>query len=264
VEYALAGGYGGPMATVGDLDEYLGAAADAGFASVSISPAHVSAVGEGSDALDQVAALLSRHGLRCSDVQALTVVRDDDATMDLARKFAVMAGALGAELVLTLLRTRVSEESIDRLARCADVVGSGGARLALEFVPGGAIDRIDAAASLGGERGSARSGMLIDSWHFFHGSSDWPELETVPFDLIAMVQFDDALAPISDDIMSETMDRRTWPGQGVLELDRFASSLTDRGWSGLVSVEVLSAELRQLDARTFTKLALETAKPYWS
>jgi sugar phosphate isomerase/epimerase len=252
------------METAADLDAYLGAAADAGFDSISISPNHVRAVGEGTAALDEVAALLSRHGLGCSDVQALTVVRDDDTTMEAARQFAVMAGALGAELVLTLLRTRISEESVDRLGRCADVMGSGGARLALEFVPGGAIDRIEATTALIGQLGSDRSGMLIDSWHFFHGLSDWPELENVPLELIAMVQFDDALAPITDDVMTETMDRRTWPGEGVLELGRFATSLTSRGWSGLVSVEVLSAELRQLGAADFTRLALQTTRPYWS
>lgn len=264
MEFALAGGAGVPFDTVADLDTYFGGVADAGFSAVSISPAHVGAVGEGPEALGVVARLLSSHGLLCSDVQALTVSRDDAATTALARTLAVMAGALGAELVLTLLRTRVSEESVDRLERCADLVGSGGARLALEFVPGGAIDHIGSAGSLIEQLGSDRAGMLIDSWHFFHGSSEWSELETVLLDSIALVQFDDALAPISDDVMTETMDRRTWPGQGVLELDRFATTLTDRGWSGVVSVEVLSAEHRKLDAATFARLAMETTRPYWT
>jgi sugar phosphate isomerase/epimerase len=263
MEFALAGGAGGPFETPGDIDAYLGGVADAGFSSVSISPTHVAALGEGTAALEATSRLLTTHGLTCSDVQSLTVNRDDEATMEQARRAAVMAGALGADNVLTLLRTRVSDESVDRLGRCADTVGSGGARLALEFVPGGAIDRIESTVDLIGRLGADRAGMLIDSWHFFNGASEWPELETVPLDLISLVQFDDALAPISEDVMFETMDRRAWPGQGVFELERFASTLTDRGWSGVVSVEVLSAELRKLDSPAFARAAMETTKPYW-
>jgi sugar phosphate isomerase/epimerase len=264
MEFALASGVGGPFESRADLDGYLGAVADAGFASVSISSVHVAAAGGGAEGLGIVGDLLSTHGLDCSDVQSLTITRDDDAAIEQAKQVAVLAGALGAQNVLTLLRTRVSDESVDRLGRCADVIGSGGARLALEFVPGGAIDRIESTVSLIERLGPDRAGMLIDSWHFFNGASEWPELETVPLDLISLVQFDDALAPISDDVMMETMDRRAWPGQGVFELGRFASTLTDRGWSGVVSVEVLSAELRKLGFAEFTRLAMDTTKPYWT
>jgi len=36
-----------------------------------------------------------------------------------------------------------------------------------------------------------------------------------------------------------------WPGQGGLDLTRFASTLRDRGYDGLVSVEILNEELRR-------------------
>lgn len=63
--------------------------------------------------------------------------------------------------------------------------------------------------------------------------------------------------------MHETMDRRAMPGEGELDLARFARTLTERGWAGLVSVEVLSASLRQLDIGTFARRAYETTAPYW-
>ena len=264
MEFSLAGGAGGPFVTVVDLDAYFGAVADAGFSGVSLGAQHLAGVGEDPESLRTVAGMLSRHGLRCYDVLALSVVRDDEGTIRAARGTARLAEALGAGFVLTLVNTRLSEESLDRLARCAEIVGEAGARLALEFVPGGAIDRIGTTVDLVGEIGADRAGVLIDSWHFFHGSSGWDELETVPLDLIAMVQFDDALVPIGDDVMVETMDRRAWPGEGVLDLRRFASTLTGRGWSGLVSVEVLSAEHRRLDVTSFARQALQSSRPYWT
>jgi sugar phosphate isomerase/epimerase len=264
VEFSLAGGAGGPFETFADLDRYVSAVAEAGFAAVSIGREQIAAAGDGLGAVERAAALIHRNGLRCSDISSLLVRRDDDATMDNAREIARTAGVLGADFVLTLLYTRVSEESIDRLGRCAEIVRASGARLAVEFAPTGAIDCIRAARSIVDQIGSEHAGMLIDSWHFFRGPSEWRDLETVPLERIAFVQFDDALAPLSDDIMVETMNRRTWPGKGSLDLARFASTLTGRGWEGLVSVEVLSSEHRQLDVATFARLALQTSEPFWT
>jgi len=264
VEFSLAGGVGGPFDTRDDLAAYLEAVASAGFSAVSLGAQQLAAAGEGTEALRAVAGLLARSGLRCSDVMALRVVRDDDRTLQAAGEMARSVEALGARFVLTLVNTRLSEESVDRLGRCAEIVGSAGARLAIEFVPGGPVDRIESAVRLVEQLGADRAGILIDSWHFFFGASGWDELEAVPLDLIAMVQFDDALAPIGADVMTETMDRRTWPGDGTLDLPRFASCLTKRGWDGLVSVEVLSAEHRALDAATFAIRAMETSRPYWT
>ena len=77
------------------------------------------------------------------------------------------------------------------------------------------------------------------------------------------VTFTDALPAISDDYMEETTTRRTWGGDGEFELDRFATTLLDRGWDGVVSVEVISSELRQLPVADYAKQAYATTAPYW-
>ena len=77
------------------------------------------------------------------------------------------------------------------------------------------------------------------------------------------MQFDDALPARSGDFLTETTLRRTWPGQGTFDLDRFVRTLTSRSWDGLVSIEVLSGELRRLDVATFANQAYRTTRPYW-
>jgi sugar phosphate isomerase/epimerase len=264
VEFSLAGGSGGPFETLADLDRYIHAVAEAGFNAVSIGQEQIAAAGADSGAVATIAALVDRSGLRCSDVSSLLVRRDDEATVSAAREIARTVEVLGADFVLTLLYTKVSEESVDRLGRCAEIVRASGARLAVEFAPTGAIDSIGGAVAVVDQIGPERAGLLIDSWHFFRGPSEWQDLETVPLERIAYIQFDDALAPLSDDIMIETVNRRTWPGQGTLDLVRFANTLTGRGWDGLVSVEVLSAGHRQLDVGTFARLAFQTSQPFWT
>jgi hypothetical protein len=54
------------------------------------------------------------------------------------------------------------------------------------------------------------------------------------------------------------------PSGGVLELDRFTSTLRERGWDGVVSVQVLSAELRQLPLADFARIAHDSAARYWT
>jgi sugar phosphate isomerase/epimerase len=63
--------------------------------------------------------------------------------------------------------------------------------------------------------------------------------------------------------MDEALNRRAMPGDGVLELDRFASTLRQRGFDGVVSVQVLSNELRRLPLADFARRAHDAAAPYW-
>jgi sugar phosphate isomerase/epimerase len=257
VELSLAPGAGLQIQTVGDLDNYLGAVAEAGFPSISLS-------------LDQLlgdparaAGMLAVHGLHCRDVLALQVSRDEEKVFERTEQLARAAEALGAEYVLALFWSRVNEESIDRFGRCADVVRRAGARLALEMPPIGELNSIGASLWIVNAVGIQRAALMIDTFHFMRGSSTWADLESFPLDALGYVQFDDALAPLTDDVMNETVNRRTMPGDGEFDLHRFATTLSNRGWSGLVSIEVLSAELRLLDMSTFARKAFETSARYW-
>ena len=55
----------------------------------------------------------------------------------------------------------------------------------------------------------------------------------------------DAPAPIGDDLVHESRFRRTVLGAGTFRLDEFARALDAIGYDGVLSVEVLSADLRR-------------------
>jgi sugar phosphate isomerase/epimerase len=256
-ELSLAPGAGFEVRSEADLDTYLGAVAAAGFPCVSLG------INQLVGGPARAAHLLATHGLRCSDLISLPLSRHDDEVLARAAELADAASVLGADHVLSLFWTRVNEESIDRFGRCADMMQRAGTRLALEMPPIGELNSISAAGSVVDEVGYGRASLLIDTFHFSRGRSTWEELESFPLEALGYVQFDDALPPESDDVMHETMDRRAMPGDGEFELERFVATLTGRGWSGLVSVEVLSEELRQLDIATFARRAYQATAPYW-
>jgi sugar phosphate isomerase/epimerase len=252
--FTLAPGSGHEVHTLADLDTYLGAIAAAGFDGVTLSSQQLVGDPEGA------ARLVERHGLRCTDILALRVSRDDEATLADARALRPAVDALGAGHCLAMLYTRVSPESIDRLGRCSEALG---VPLALEFGPA-PCPTVAAAAEVVEAVGPDRIGVLPDTFHFVRMGSTFEMLEALPVDRLPIVQFNDALPAISDDYMAETTNRRAWPGQGELPLQRFATTLLDRGWDGVVSVEVLSEPLRQLPITEYARQALETTRPYWT
>ena len=64
-------------------------------------------------------------------------------------------------------------------------------------------------------------------------------------------------------MIRESLHRRALPGDGILELDRFATTLREMGYDGIVSVEVLSAELRELPVDVLVRRLHDTSAPYW-
>lgn len=264
MKLGLTPGCGEPIETVADLDRYLGLLAANNFSAVSLSSKEIEPVAaDGDRGLAVVAAMLANHGLQCSDVLSLGIRSQARDELDSARALAHVANGLGAEMIHTTCFTMPTDPVLERIDRMADVVAEAGIKLALEFVPGVAVDSIPKAIEILNRIGRARMGIVIDTWHFFRGSSTWTDLETVdPADVI-LVQFNDAPPAISEDIMSESMNRRTWPGQGEFDLKRFADTLTKRGWNGVVAVEVLADDVRQLDAATYIRMAAETSRLYW-
>lgn len=233
--------------------DLLSAASAAGFTAVGISADRVDG-----EAVSAYAAT----GMRCHELLAFIVGDDEPATMASAEQLADRAQTIGAEWVLTVFTDKVP---LTLIRRCAKLFDDAGAGMAVEYTPLGAIPTIsDGMEYVRAATRTARAGLMIDSWHFCFSSNTWQDLAAVPLDDIAYLQFTDALEPeFHDRMIRESLHRRALPGDGVLELNRFAATFLDRGWDGTVSVEVLSAPLRELPVDELVgRLSTSTAE-YW-
>jgi sugar phosphate isomerase/epimerase len=237
--------------------DLVAAAGAAGFSGVGIN----------SDRVDGAAVnAYAAAGVRCHELAALVFNDDEAATTASAEDLAGAAAAIGATWVLTVFAAPLTPETERILRRCAAVFADAGAGMAVEFSPLGPISSIQKGMEVvrAVNRGAGRAGLMIDSWHFCFGDSTWDDLAEVPLDDVAYVQFADARAPESKSLARETMHRRALPGEGVLELDRFATTLLERGWDGTVSVEVLSAELRALPVDVLVRRIYDATVPFWT
>jgi len=230
----------------------------------SASAAGFTAVGINADRVDAVAVdAYAATGIRCHELLALVVGDDESAMVASAEGLADRAQTIGAEWVLTVFTETVP---LARIERCAKMFDGAGAGIAVEYTPLGAIPTIgDGMEYVRAASRSGRAGLMIDSWHFGFSENTWEDLVAVPLDDIAYLQFTDALEPeYRDRMIRESLHRRALPGDGILELHRFADAFLDRGWDGTVSVEVLSAELREQPVDVLIGRLYATTARYWS
>jgi sugar phosphate isomerase/epimerase len=246
-----------------DLLTQIAAAADAGYPMLSPDVFSIRAHLADGGSLAQLADALSERQLACLDLAGLTIGADEARTKHEADELLDMARAVGA----MWMQVRVVDKLDDRIRSLfcwsADHFGASGVGLAVEFSSLTKVKTIaDARELLAGASGDARTGVIVDTWHFFRGDDDWPDLEALPVDDLAFVQFSDGL-PAGKDPGYDTLHRRAVPGHGEFDLDRFSACLRAKDFQAPVSVEVLSEELRALPVEEFARRTMETSLPYW-
>ncbi len=204
--------------------------------------------------------LFARAGLGCHELLGL-VVTDVGATLGRATRVAEQAAVMGATWVNTTFKV-IDAGTGGLVRRCAAMLAEAGAGMAIEFSPLGPVPSLQDGLDVVDLSGSDRAGVVVDIWNVSYGPTTWEELERLSADRIAYVQFNDALPRVGD-LDMEAMNRRTYPGQGAFEVDRFVSVVRSIGWDGVVSVQILSEELRHVPLAEFARRAYQTSSGYW-
>jgi sugar phosphate isomerase/epimerase len=152
----------------------------------------------------------------------------------------------------------------DRFRRICEQYGANGVGVAIEYSPYTPLDWMgDATALAHHGRDYAQTGIIIDTWHFFHGRDDWPDIDALDLGDFAFVQFSDGVAVSGGDDLPDTMNLRSVPGEGALDLTAFADRLRGKGWNGVVSLEVLSKADRAQPVAEFARRCYDATLPYW-
>jgi len=234
------------------LRERVVAAAEAGFAAISLFPHEYRAARDAGLSDADLRALLRDHDVAIAELDPLlSWMPSDAASAGVSEEgarflaagedaFYAIADALGARSINAAL----ADPRPVALDAVADAFGALCRRAAahdllvtLEFLPWTPIRDAATAAAIVERAGCANGGVMLDAWHWFRGGA---ELASIPAARVFGIQLCDAPAQAEANLIDETLHRRLAPGDGAADLVALLRHLAAGGCTAPIGVEVFS------------------------
>lgn len=234
------------------LRERVAAAADAGFAAISVFPHEVQAAHEAGLSDADLRTLLRDHGIAIAEIDPLlSWMPSDGADAGVSEEgqrflaagedqFYAIADALGARSINAALadpRPIEAAAIADAFGALCTRAAAHGLRVTLEFLPWTSIRDAATAGAIVEAAGCVNGGVMLDAWHWFRSGAD---LASIPAARVFGVQLSDAPAQAEADVIDETLHRRLAPGDGDADLTGLLRRLRAGGCNAPIGVEVFS------------------------
>lgn len=216
-------------------DEFVRAAGEAGFASVSLRTIHVVG-GEPSWAGAPIdTAALGRDiadvGMRVHAVEAVAITPTLGDEIDRLRPLLQQGAELGADLLYSFSDDPDAARCADTFARLAELAAEFGLRLVFEPMPYRSVATLAQAAGIVASAPGA--GLIVDTLHATRGGAAPADLADIAPELLAVLQLCDAPATPPEapspsglhPLLHEARFDRRLPGAGALPLLDFVAAM---------------------------------------
>ena len=248
------------------LERQLRAAAAAGFDWCALDQASIERFLAGGGELDRLGELVTSLGLPCGQLQTLLVpAMGSEPPIVQARRMADTARVLQPATVQVICVGR-PDAAVEEFRAAAALLRAAAPEtlFAIEYIPVQRVNTIDAALGFARATGVEGFGLNLDTWHFFEGAEDWPDLERLAPEDIVHLQFSDH-GPLRQpvDLIDEMMHRRVLPGLGQFDLPRFFEIVRAKGYHGRAGAEILSEEWRSVGPEEFATAVHAQASRFW-
>ncbi len=232
------------------LEARIIAAAAAGFDGIGLRPTDRRRAHESGLSDDDLRAMLSDAGLSVVELDVISGWGADGDRLAGARaheqRLFDLADALGGRTLTVVGDVAGPPDRVAEVfAALCDRAADHGLTVGLEYLPWTNVADLASALRIIRDAGRANAGVVIDSWHHFHGDPD-ADLTAVPPELVAGVQVDDS-PPLREDVplVEQTMDR-VMPGEGTFDLVGFLTDLHHVLTTVPLNVEVISPRLAEV------------------
>jgi len=169
------------------------------------------------------------------------------------RELGIGTLVLAADVVGPLTQQDLERVQMS-LGQAATQAGQHGIRLALEFQCRSTfINNLQTAAALVAETGSPYLGLCLDSFHYHNGPSKPEDLGYLTPENLFHVQLSD-LSGVAREFASDA--DRILPGDGDVPLAPLLARLTEIGYRGYVSVELMNPQIWRVPPRSFGEIAM--------
>jgi sugar phosphate isomerase/epimerase len=242
------------------LEEQVRAVAAAGFHLMSPDLFSLRSYRDTHGDVHRLRDVLNENGITAFDLSGITITDDRATTMAELEEFLRFGEALDP----TWIQSRMPVDNATSrqvYAEVADRVASAGIGLAFEYSSFVPIQSLRQATDFVSEIAlrAPRQALMIDTWHFYQCGDTLDRLRELDPSLFGYLQLDDALDP-GPDTRFDTLNRRTLPGRGNLDLVGFMSVCNEIGLEGVVSIEVMNEELRQLEVDEYARQVASTTR----
>ncbi len=141
-----------------------------------------------------------------------------------------------------------------------DVAATHGVRLAVEFnSQAEQLNTLEAIREVLTTAAHPRCGLLLDTYHLWRSGAEVRDVETVPLDEVAYVQFSDV--PRSGLVPGQVLNRLP-PGAGVVPFKEFFAALAAKGYEGFLSYEAPNPAAWARPADAVAREALEATRSF--
>ena len=234
------------------LQERVVAAAEAGFAGISLFPHDYQRARASGLSDANLRGLLRDHDIRVAEIDPLLSWVPSDAAgagvNEAGRaflatgedEFYAIADALGARSINAALadpRPALLDAVADAFGALCDRAAAHGLLVTLEFLPWTTIRDAATAASVAIRAGRANGGVMLDAWHHFRSGA---AIASIPAEHVFGIQLSDAPVAAEADPIDETLHRRLAPGDGDIDLAGLLRHLAAGGCVAPVGIEVFS------------------------
>ncbi|GAB2550216.1 sugar phosphate isomerase/epimerase family protein [Gracilibacillus alcaliphilus] len=251
----IRGVTGAGLGNIDDNQRFIELAAAYGFGAVDLeAKSLIDEYGvEGArELLDKHSMILGSVGLPVEWRQSEEIFQRDLVKLPEAAK---AAADLGCTRCCTYILPSTDQKSahfmaltIKRLRTCAEILDAYGVRLGLEYVgphhlrtawqnpfiwtQQETLDLMDAI-------GLSNVGLLLDAFHWYTNGLTNEDILALSKEQITHVHINDAPNVAVEDVLDND---RLYPGEGVIDLNGFLTSLKAIGYDGPISQEVLTKE----------------------
>ena len=153
----------------------------------------------------------------------------------------------------------IISESVRVLNELADICEKHGVKLGFEFLgeEGNSVTTHDLGSRIVNEVGRDSVGNVIDTYHFYAGSSTFEALDDLDPEKLFIFHINDA----EDLPKSELNDsKRLYPGHGILPIKEMKEALDRIGYKGPASIEIFRPEYWERDPYEVSKEAKAAAE----
>jgi len=254
------------------LQERIVAAAQAGFAAISLFPHDYQRARASGLSDADLRGLLRDHDIRIAEIDPLLswmpgdsagAGMSDEGRAFLATgedEFFAIADALGARSINAALadpRPVELDAVADAFGALCDRAAVHDLLVTLEFLPWTTIRDAAAAASVAVRAGRANGGVMLDAWHHFRSGA---ATASIPAAQVLGIQINDAPVQAEADPIDETLHRRLAPGDGEIDLVELLRHLVAGGCTAPIGVEVFSDAWAAAPLRDTTQCMADAAR----